>query len=237
MEEHLRQVFIISKTIGPQIAQSRFYILGPDGDIILPQFWDMLVEPDWNVTLDIWPISEPQERQYVELTSETLSKPISKSDTAIEAISEELPESFLEETIKTIPEEIFGETCIAVESNLETTADETQDKVGDEGTLTEISKEMSERAPDAVSELYSDMPPDKTSEATSESTSIQESISDVPGSELTNQQAIKTSKKSLSQYAPPKLAEFANWSKRKLKKHSHLVRGTRLDARTWVKIS
>ena len=230
MEEHLRQVFIISKTIGPQIAQGRFYILGPDGDIILPQFWDMLVEPDWNVTLEMWAPESP-ERENVDITWETISTPNSESGTNPEAVSEEP-----QEITETIPEEVLAETSIAVESNSGPIVDEIHDEIGNDGAITRHSEAISGSTPDAVSEEKSDISQDKTPEAGSEPVPTQESIPDVRSSELADKQVDKTPRDYLSQYAP-KLAGFAGWSKRKLKKHSHLVRGPRFDAKTWAKIS
>lgn len=33
-------------------------IIGPDGEIILPQIWERLVQPGWSVTMTMWPIDK-----------------------------------------------------------------------------------------------------------------------------------------------------------------------------------
>lgn len=33
-------------------------MVGPNGDIILPQVWETVIEPDWTVTMHMWPIPE-----------------------------------------------------------------------------------------------------------------------------------------------------------------------------------
>jgi hypothetical protein len=33
--------------------------VGPDGEIILPQVWDIVIQPDWAITMHMWPMPEP----------------------------------------------------------------------------------------------------------------------------------------------------------------------------------
>lgn len=32
--------------------------MGPNGDIILPQVWETVIEPDWTITMHMWPLPE-----------------------------------------------------------------------------------------------------------------------------------------------------------------------------------
>jgi hypothetical protein len=32
--------------------------VGPDGEIILPQVWDNMIKPDWEVSMHMWPLPE-----------------------------------------------------------------------------------------------------------------------------------------------------------------------------------
>ena len=34
-------------------------MVGPQGDIILPQVWETVIEPDWTITMHMWPMPEP----------------------------------------------------------------------------------------------------------------------------------------------------------------------------------
>lgn len=58
MEELIRQAFLHVEVIGPHVAEGHYDLVGPSGDIILPQVWDTVVEPDWTVTMHMWPIPD-----------------------------------------------------------------------------------------------------------------------------------------------------------------------------------
>lgn len=36
-------------------------LVGPAGDIILPQVWDSIIKPEWEVSMTMWPEPEPHE--------------------------------------------------------------------------------------------------------------------------------------------------------------------------------
>ncbi|KAI9777653.1 MAG: hypothetical protein M1816_004618 [Peltula sp. TS41687] len=59
MEELIRQAFLHVDVIGPHVAEGHYDLIGPSGDIILPQVWETVVEPDWTITMKMWPIPEP----------------------------------------------------------------------------------------------------------------------------------------------------------------------------------
>ncbi|CAG7926447.1 unnamed protein product [Penicillium olsonii] len=58
MEELIRQAFLHIEVIGPHVADGHYDLVGPNGDIILPQVWETVVEPDWAITMHMWPIPE-----------------------------------------------------------------------------------------------------------------------------------------------------------------------------------
>ncbi|BDD56511.1 hypothetical protein MPDQ_005090 [Monascus purpureus] len=58
MEELIRQAFLHIEAIGPHVAEGRYDLVGPNGDIILPQVWETVIEPDWTITMHMWPIPE-----------------------------------------------------------------------------------------------------------------------------------------------------------------------------------
>ncbi|OJD18584.1 hypothetical protein AJ78_01425 [Emergomyces pasteurianus Ep9510] len=58
MEDLIRQAFLHVDVIGPHVAEGHYDLVGPNGDIILPQVWETVVEPDWTITMHMWPIPE-----------------------------------------------------------------------------------------------------------------------------------------------------------------------------------
>ncbi|WEW60120.1 hypothetical protein PRK78_005605 [Emydomyces testavorans] len=58
MEELIRQAFLHIDGIGQHVADGHYDLVGPNGDIILPQVWETVVEPDWTITMLLWPMAE-----------------------------------------------------------------------------------------------------------------------------------------------------------------------------------
>lgn len=61
MEELIRQAFLHVDVIGPHVQEGHYDLLGADGEIILPQVWETMIEPDWSITMHMWPMPEPKE--------------------------------------------------------------------------------------------------------------------------------------------------------------------------------
>src|SRR4051812_15778541 len=60
MEELIKQAFLHVDVIGPHVQQGHYDLIGPNGEIILPQVWETMIEPDWAVTMHMWPMPEPK---------------------------------------------------------------------------------------------------------------------------------------------------------------------------------
>ncbi|RDW70971.1 hypothetical protein BP6252_07534 [Coleophoma cylindrospora] len=58
MEELIRQAFLHVDILGPHVADGRYDLIGPNGEIILPQVWDKMIEPDWAITMLMWPMPD-----------------------------------------------------------------------------------------------------------------------------------------------------------------------------------
>lgn len=58
MEELVKQAFLQIDIIGPHVHQGHYDLVGPDGEIILPQVWETLVQPDWSITMHMWPMPD-----------------------------------------------------------------------------------------------------------------------------------------------------------------------------------
>lgn len=82
MEDLINQAFLHIEIIGTHVAEGHYDLVGPDGDIILPQVWEtVIIEPDWDTSMHMWPIPE----KSLEPTSEQELRPATRN------LSEYLP--------------------------------------------------------------------------------------------------------------------------------------------------
>ncbi|KAF7539572.1 hypothetical protein G7054_g2051 [Neopestalotiopsis clavispora] len=56
MEELIKQAFLHVDVIGPHVQAGHYDLLGPDQEIILPQVWEKVIEPNWAITMVMWPM-------------------------------------------------------------------------------------------------------------------------------------------------------------------------------------
>jgi hypothetical protein len=42
--------------VASQVHKCQYDLLGPDGDVIAPDFWEELLEPGWTVVMSLWPL-------------------------------------------------------------------------------------------------------------------------------------------------------------------------------------
>jgi hypothetical protein len=62
MEDLINEAFRHIDVLGPRVAEGHYDLVGPNGDIILPKVWEKVIEPDWDITMYMWPIPEnPQD--------------------------------------------------------------------------------------------------------------------------------------------------------------------------------
>lgn len=59
MKELIEQAFLQVDFLGPLVQAGRYDLIGPQGGIILPSVWEQLIEPDWMITMTMWPIEKP----------------------------------------------------------------------------------------------------------------------------------------------------------------------------------
>ncbi|KEQ81127.1 hypothetical protein M438DRAFT_253216, partial [Aureobasidium pullulans EXF-150] len=45
MEALIKQAFVNIEHIGPHVANGHYHLLGPNNEIILPQVWEVVVQP------------------------------------------------------------------------------------------------------------------------------------------------------------------------------------------------
>jgi len=60
MEELIRQAFLRVDGLGPHVAEGHYDLIGPNGEIILPRVWETTIEPDWAISMHMWPMPEPR---------------------------------------------------------------------------------------------------------------------------------------------------------------------------------
>ncbi|EHK27473.1 uncharacterized protein TRIVIDRAFT_79607 [Trichoderma virens Gv29-8] len=58
MEELIKQAFLQVDVLGPHVQEGHYDLIGPNGDIILPSVWEKVVEPDWAITMTMWPLDK-----------------------------------------------------------------------------------------------------------------------------------------------------------------------------------
>lgn len=54
----IQQAFEHVDGLGDHVAAGHYDLVGPDGEIILPRIWEMVVKPDWAITMHMWPMPE-----------------------------------------------------------------------------------------------------------------------------------------------------------------------------------
>ncbi|THX77700.1 hypothetical protein D6D05_05676 [Aureobasidium pullulans] len=58
MEALIKQAFVNIEHIGPHVANGHYHLLGPNNEIILPQVWEVVVQPGWDIKMQLWPLPE-----------------------------------------------------------------------------------------------------------------------------------------------------------------------------------
>ncbi len=66
MEGLINQAFQHIENLAEHVQDGHYDLLGPDRDIIMPQYWDHTVEPDMHVTMMLWPLPEPKKDENPE---------------------------------------------------------------------------------------------------------------------------------------------------------------------------
>lgn len=60
MEGLIKQAFLHVDLIGQHVQEGHYDLCGPDGEIILPQVWETMIQPDWEISMHMWPMPEPK---------------------------------------------------------------------------------------------------------------------------------------------------------------------------------
>ena len=60
MEGLINQAFAHIDNLADHVLAGRYDLIGPDKEIIMPNYWESTVEPDMHITMMLWPIPEPK---------------------------------------------------------------------------------------------------------------------------------------------------------------------------------
>jgi hypothetical protein len=58
MDMLIQQAFLHIDVIGQHVHDGHFDLIGPDGEIILPQVWETMIKPDTFIEMKMWPMPE-----------------------------------------------------------------------------------------------------------------------------------------------------------------------------------
>lgn len=59
MEELIKSAFLHLDSLERHVNDGHYDLIGPDGEIILPQVWENVVQPGWDITMHMWPVENP----------------------------------------------------------------------------------------------------------------------------------------------------------------------------------
>jgi hypothetical protein len=71
MEGLINQAFAHIEHLAEHVMAGRYDLIGPDKEIIMPNYWESTVEPDMHITMMLWPIPEkPPEEDIIPIPPE-----------------------------------------------------------------------------------------------------------------------------------------------------------------------
>ena len=72
MEGLINQAFAHIDNLAEHVMHGRYDLIGPDKEIIMPNYWDSTIEPDMHITMMLWPIPEPKKEDEPPVPPEVL---------------------------------------------------------------------------------------------------------------------------------------------------------------------
>lgn len=106
MEDLINQASLHVEVVGPHVIEGHYDLVNPCGNIILPHLWESLVEPNWTVTMQMWPLPEdtsPKEVSSEEVSPEEVSSEVreaGKADLGMESANPERTVGRLEDQVE-----------------------------------------------------------------------------------------------------------------------------------------
>ena len=76
MEYLIKEAFLHVEEIGPKVAEGFYDLLGPDNEIILESVWEAMIQPGWEIKMELWPMSEPPPEEVLsDIVADTVIVP------------------------------------------------------------------------------------------------------------------------------------------------------------------
>ena len=60
MNDLIQEAFLHVEGIGDHVQAGHSDLVGPDGEIILPRIWELVIKPSWAVEMHMWPMADDQ---------------------------------------------------------------------------------------------------------------------------------------------------------------------------------
>lgn len=64
--------------------EGHYDLIGPDGEIILPSMWERVFQPDWAVTMIMWPLEEQSRGEQMKSVESTTCANVSNGEASLE---------------------------------------------------------------------------------------------------------------------------------------------------------
>ncbi|KAF7906973.1 uncharacterized protein EAF01_004560 [Botrytis porri] len=65
ISELIKAAFLHVEIIGSHVSEGHYDIMNPAGEVILPQLWQDHVQPGWEISMSMWPISGPPKPRFM----------------------------------------------------------------------------------------------------------------------------------------------------------------------------
>ncbi|RYP91578.1 hypothetical protein DL770_002292 [Monosporascus sp. CRB-9-2] len=89
MESVIREAFRHVDVLEPHVQGGHYDLVGPNGEIILPSIWEHVVEPDWFISMQMWPMQQPlgvpPDKESI-VSRSTGSRPVQPTEARLEGV-------------------------------------------------------------------------------------------------------------------------------------------------------
>lgn len=70
MEGLINQAFAHVPDLAEHVMNGRYDLIGPDREIIMPNYWESIIQPDMQITMMMWPVPEPKPEEEIVIPPE-----------------------------------------------------------------------------------------------------------------------------------------------------------------------
>lgn len=73
MQALIDQAFAHVENLADWVHGGHYDLLGPDGEIIMPEYWRETIQPDMSITMMLWPFPEPKDEKDPDPVSQQIA--------------------------------------------------------------------------------------------------------------------------------------------------------------------